>query len=45
MALVVEDVPPRSVVVAPSATYLVKEGLRTYGLRMRSSDVPPEYQI
>ncbi len=45
MALVVEDVPPRSVVVAPAATYLVKEGMRTYGLRMRSSDVPPEYQI
>ncbi len=45
MALVVEDVPPRSVVVGPPATYLVKDGVRTYGLRMRSSGVPPEYQI
>ncbi len=44
-ALVLEDVPPRSVVVGAPATYLVKEGNRAYGLRMRSSGVPPEYHI
>ena len=44
MSLVVEDVPPKSVVIARPGSYLVKDGKRVTDVRLRESEVPSGYR-
>jgi serine O-acetyltransferase len=44
MSLVLEDVPPKSVVIARPGSYLVKDGKRVKDVRLQESEVPSRYQ-
>lgn len=44
MALVVEDVPPRSVVIGRAGSYLAKDGKRVAETPMRSTELPSGYK-
>ena len=44
MSLVVEDVPPKSVVIARPGSYLVKDGKWVTDVRLRESEVPSGYR-
>ena len=44
MSLVLEDVPPKSVVISRPGSYLVKQGRRVKDLRLRESEVPSGYR-
>jgi serine O-acetyltransferase len=44
MSLVLEDVPPKSVVISRPGSYLVKEGKRVKDVRLQESEVPSGYR-
>lgn len=44
-ALVIEDVPPQSVVVGRPARYVVRKGVRVYDMPLESMENPGDYQI
>lgn len=45
MALVIEDLPPDSVVVGRPARYIIRDGVRVHDLPLESFDDPGDYQI
>ena len=44
MSLVLEDVPPRSVVISRPGSYLVRDGKRVKDVRLQESEVPSGYR-
>jgi serine O-acetyltransferase len=45
LALVIEDLPPNSVVVGHPARYITRDGIRVHDLPLESFDDPGDYQI
>ena len=45
MALVIEDLPPNSVVVGRPARYIIRDGVRVHELPLESLDAPGDYRI
>ena len=45
MALVIEDLPPNSVVVGRPARYIIRDGVRVHDMPLESFDAPGDFQI